>query len=235
MTVDQLMSKLESFGNEGTKRIYKNHGAPEPFFGVKIADLKTLLKGNKNNHELALQLYETGNSDAMYLAALMADKDKMTKEQLQSWMKKATWYMISEYSVGALAAESPHALDLARDWMQSEDEKTEAAGWAVYASYISLKDESELDLKEIEGLLDKVGATIHEAKNRVRYTMNGFVISVGGYISSLSKKALQISQKIGKVSVNLGDTACKVPFAPDYIEKMIARGSFEKRKKAVRC
>ena len=186
-------------------------------------------------HDLALQLYDTGNSDAMYLAALMADKNKTTKEQLQDWMKKATWYMISEHSVGGLAAETPYAVELAKEWMASNDEMIEAAGWSVYAGYISYVPESELDLKEVEALLDKAGKTLQDAKNRVRYTMNGFVIAVGGYVESLSEKALEISKKIGKVTVYLGKTSCKVPSAPEYIEKMVLRGSFEKRQKAVRC
>lgn len=234
-TVDEIMAQLERLGSDSTKRIYKNHGAREPLFGVKIGDLKKLLKGNKNNHELALQLYDTGNSDAMYLAALMADKNKITKDQLRVWMKKATWYMLSEHSVGALAAESPYALELAREWMASENEMTEAAGWSVYAGYISLVDERDLDLAEVETLLERAGQTLHDAKNRVRYTMNSFIIAVGGYVESLSEKALDISRKIGTVSVNLGDTACKVPYATEYIQKMVARGSFGKRQKMVRC
>mgnify|MGYP006287003063 CR=1 FL=1 len=235
MTRDEIMQQLEDFGNDGTKRVYMNHGAKEPLFGVKVGDLKKVLKKTRTNHELALQLYETGNSDAMYLAALMADENKITKEKLQEWIRQANWYMLSEHAVSALAAESPYALELARDWMKSDEEMIKAAGWAVYAGFISLKDESELDLQEVEKLLDHVGDNIHRAKNRVRYTMNGFVISVGGYVPTLSENAKEISKKIGKVSVNLGNTACKVPFAPDYIEKMVERGSFEKRQKAVRC
>ena len=55
-----------------------NHGAKEPFFGVKVGDLKKILKKTKKNHELSLELYKTGNSDAMYLAGLMADEKKIT-------------------------------------------------------------------------------------------------------------------------------------------------------------
>ncbi len=235
MTVNEMMRRLESLGNDTTKKIYKNHGATEPLFGVKISDLKTLLKGNKNNHELALQLYDTGNSDAMYLAALMADKNKITKEQLRAWMTKATWYMLSEHAVGALAAETPYAVELAKEWMASENEMIEAAGWSVYAGYISHVPESALDVSEVEVLLDTAGETLQNAKNRVRYTMNSFVIAVGGYVESLSQKAVKMAEKLGKVEVYLGNTACKVPAAPEYIEKMRARGSFGKRQKAVRC
>ena len=71
MQFQEIMQQLEQFGNETTKRIYKNHGAKEPLFGVKVGGLKKIVKKVKKNHELSLQLYDTGNSDAMYLAGLI--------------------------------------------------------------------------------------------------------------------------------------------------------------------
>ena len=44
MTLKEVMDALESYGNEQTKKIFMNHGAKEPFFGVKVADLKVLQK-----------------------------------------------------------------------------------------------------------------------------------------------------------------------------------------------
>ena len=36
-------------------------------------------------------------------------------------------------------------------------------------------------------------------------------------------------------TVDMGDTACKVPFIPDYIRKVEARGTIGKKRKTVRC
>lgn len=55
--------------------------------------------------------------------------------------------------------------------------------------------------------------TIHEERNRVRYVMNSFVISVGSYVSELTEEANQVRESIGKVHVDIGNTACKVPLA----------------------
>jgi len=40
---------------------------------------------------------------------------------------------------------------------------------------------------------------------------------------------------IGHVQVEMGKTACKVPFAPDYIKNLEVRGRIGKKKKTVRC
>ena len=63
MNLEEVMNYLESKGSEQTRKIYIKHGAPGNFYGVKVADLKPIFKKEKNNHQLALALYATGNSD----------------------------------------------------------------------------------------------------------------------------------------------------------------------------
>jgi len=64
-----------------------------------------------------------------------------------------------------------------------------------------MKPDNELDLATIKKLLQRVVKEIHSAPNRVRYTMNGFVIGVGGYIKELTKEAIETSKKIGDVYI----------------------------------
>jgi 3-methyladenine DNA glycosylase AlkD len=235
MTVDEVMRELEGFGNESTKKVLIKHGAQEPFFGVKVQDLKKIQKRVKKDHELSLALYETGNSDAMYLAGLIADEKEISKEELNKWADGAYWYMISEYTVPWLAAESNHAMELALEWIESEEERFAAAGWATLSSFAGIRQDEDLDLNLYSELLDRVSEEIHNAKNRVRYTMNGFVVATGSWIESLTEKSIKIGAQIGKVNVEMGGTGCKVPLIPEYIEKVKSRGSIGKKKKKARC
>ena len=91
MTVKEILNQLEQYGDERTKNTLMNHGAKEPFFGVKVADLKKILKHTKKNHELSLELYNTGNSDDMYIAGLMEDETQIAKEKLTDWVRKEYW------------------------------------------------------------------------------------------------------------------------------------------------
>ena len=65
--------------------------------------------------------------------------------------------------------------------------------------------------------------------------MNGFIISVGGYVEPLTDLAKMTARKIGKVVVEMGETTCQVPDALGYIQKMEARGSIGKKRKTARC
>ncbi|MBB3697787.1 DNA alkylation repair protein [Flammeovirga yaeyamensis] len=235
MDLNEVMDALYQFGNEGTKRIYMNHGAQEPFFGVKVGDLKKLQKKIKTNHQLALELYDTGNSDAQYLAGMIADPKLATKEELNDWAKGATWYMVSDYAVAGVAASSNDAWSLGLEWIQSDQEFICSAGWCTLAGYISIRNDDEIDLLKIEELLTFAENHIHEQQNRVRYSLNGFVIAVGVYIESLSEKAMEVGKNIGKVSVNMGKTSCKVPMAEDYIFKVRSMDRVGKKKKSTRC
>lgn len=102
MTANQLLKELAAFGSDQTKRIYLSHGAKEPLFGVKIGDLKKLQKRAGILYETALELWDSGNADARYLAALCADENRMTKRDLRKWAREADWPMLSEYAVAQL-------------------------------------------------------------------------------------------------------------------------------------
>ena len=65
--------------------------------------------------------------------------------------------------------------------------------------------------------------------------MNGFVISVGTYVKPLLKKAKAAAKKLGKATVNMGDTACKVPEATVYIKKVEDAGRVGKKRKTTKC
>jgi len=47
MTAKEILNQLEAYGDERTKNTLMKHGAKEPFFGVKVADLKKILKRTK--------------------------------------------------------------------------------------------------------------------------------------------------------------------------------------------
>lgn len=235
MNLKEVMKELESYGNEGTKKTLIKHGAKEPFFGVKVGDLKKILKKTKKNHELSLELFDTGNTDAMYLAGLMADETKITKTQLNKWVKGAYWYYLSEFAVPWVAAETKFGFELGLKWIKSKNEGIAAAGWATLSSQAALLDDADLDLEKYSELLDVVSEDIHNRQNRVKYVMNGFVIAVGSSIKKLTPKAKKVAKKIGKVDVEMGGTACKVPLATDYIAKVEKAKRVGNKRKTARC
>jgi hypothetical protein len=236
-TLQKVMDMLKSKGREKTRTTYARHGmGGERTLGVSVADLKVAAKGLKGQQSLALELYATGMMEAMYLAGMVANGAKMSKKELQSWAEGTGGFsMIFEHTVPWVTVESAYRRELALKWMGSKKEDVAAAGWRTYGGIVTTTADAELDLGEIEGLLGRVVKEIGGAQDRVKLTMNGFVISVGGYIVPLVDAAKKTAKELGEVGVDMGDTACKVPDAAAYIAKMEGMGKAGVKRKTIRC
>jgi len=227
ITVKEIMTQLESFGDANVKKILLKHGVKEPLFGVKVEHLKTIQKKIKKDYQLANELYHTNNADAMYLAGLIADDEKMTKDDLQKWVKAATSNNISEYTVPWVAAGSPYGFELAMEWINAKEEHIAAAGWTTLSGLVALKPDTDLDIPTIKSLLSRIEKNIDTAKDRERSAMNSFIIAAGTYITSLTKDAIATAKKIS--------TAAKLPDAITYINKAVDKGTIGKKKKTIKC
>jgi len=235
VTAAEIVKQLKPLGAESYKKILRNHGVPEPLFGVKIEELKKIQKRVKKDYQLALDLYDTGIYDAMYLAGLVADDLKMSKQDLTRWVEKANCSMLNEYTVAWVAAEGVHGRELALEWIESKKESVAASGWATLRSLVAVKDDKELDLAELKKLLLRVQKKIHTEPNRVRYTMNGFVAAMGSYVKALTDLALETAARIGPVIVNMDGTSCQVPDAAESIQKVQKRGAIGKKRMTSKC
>src|SRR5262245_59749685 len=175
MTYRELMQELKSLGSEQTRKTYKRHGIQGEIYGVSYAAMGTLKKKIKIDHELAGQLWKSGNHDARILATMIADPAKGVA-LVEEWVKDLNSYAICD-AVAAFAAQTSIDAKKVEKWMKSSDEWTASMGWTILARLARIdarfSDHSlEDDLKVIEG-------SIHTAKNWVRYSMNSALISIG--------------------------------------------------------
>lgn len=235
MNATEIVKQLEPLGKDTYKSTMLQHGVKEPIFGVKTEDLKKFQKRIKMDYQLALDLFNTGIYDAMYLAGLIADDLKMTKADLRRWLAKANCPALREYTVPWVAAQSKYGHELALEWIESDKEGVASAGWCTLSSLVSVTDDADLDMAELKSLLARVEKTIHKQPNRVRHAMNGFVICLGSFVKSLTDLAIRTGTKIGPVKVDMGGTACKVPYSPEYIQKVQKRRGIGKKRMSTKC
>src|SRR5262245_41101711 len=200
MNANQILAEMKPLGSESYKKmLVTNYNVKEPCFGVKIGDLKKIQKRIKKDYQLALDLYETGIYDAMYLAGLIADDAKMTKKDLQRWVDRATNCAVCSYTVPWVAASGSHGRELALKWIESKKPHVATAGWATLVSFVAITPDDHLDMAELRTLLKRVEKDIHNEPNDVRYMMNNFVIALGTYVKPLGDLALKAAEKIGEV------------------------------------
>lgn len=235
-TAGEILAALKPLGKESYKRVMtRNHGVSEPIYGVPISELKKFQKSIRKDNQLALDLYDSGVYDAMYLAGLIADDARMTEADLQRWAAKAVGGCLPGTTVPSVAAGSPAGPALAARWIQDADPRIASIGWATYSARLSVADDADLDLADIRRRLVHIRKSIHSAPDVVRYQMNNFVIAVGCYVASLTELALQTAQAVGPVQADLGNNDCQVPDAANYILKVQKLGRLGKKRTSAKC
>lgn len=222
MTLAETMRALERAGSAQTRKTYARHGIRGPMFGVSFATLKTLVKRIGVDHELALELWSTGNHDARTLALKIADPGRVTRTVLDRWARDFSAPGCLMY-VAALASESAHGPALARKWLASKGEQLRLAGWALAGQLASLEEGGD-DAWYAE-LVAQIERQIHTAPNLERDAMNRALIQLGGRSPELRRSAMAAARRIGKLEIDYGDTSCKTPDAAQYVEKMWAHAA----------
>ncbi|OPA13668.1 DNA alkylation repair protein [Bacillus cereus] len=225
MLLEEVMQQLEGYGTEQNRKTYKKHGAKEPLFGVSFANLKLLKKMIKKDHDLAVELWETKNMDAMTLATYILDPKKITTEQLNSWIQDVDYYCLMDVLMTSICT-SPIAIERMEEWTKSNDEWIGRAGWSLLAN-IAIKTKTLHD-DFFSPYLEEIKENIHNEKNRKKEAMNSALIAIGIRNEDLERQAIEIASEIGKIEVDHGATSCKTPDAESYIKK--ARERAEKKK-----
>jgi 3-methyladenine DNA glycosylase AlkD len=207
-------------GTDQNVKIYRRHGMGEDIFGVSFANLHLLQKQIKQDQVLAQQLWDSRNGDARYLAALIAEPERMTKADFQKWVRDLGSYGMCDL-FASVVGRSAFARELAEKWTTSANEWVGRAGWDV-VGVLAMQDLSLPDSYFLYNL-EQIGRSIHNAKNFTRHAMNNTLIAIGLRNATLKQAAQAAAKRIGKVHVDHGETGCKTPDAYGYIEKGFER------------
>jgi 3-methyladenine DNA glycosylase AlkD len=224
-TTQALLTELEAAGSAQTRKTYARHGIGEAQYGVSYAALNALEKQVKRekqparDHQIALELWASGNHDARVLATRLADPKQMDETRLNAWVRELDNYVLTD-AFSVLAARTPPAQPLAYRWIDANGEWIEATGWNVLGQLVL---DGTLPDADCQRLLPRIEQEIHDSKNRVGYAMNNVVIAIGARGGALAHDAIAAARRIGPVIVDHGQTGCKTPDAGPYIEKALAR------------
>lgn len=232
MEFTDVMKELESLGSEQTRKIYLNHGVDIPQFGVSIANSKKLVKKIKGRHDIGYKLLFSNNVDAMYMSQWVLDISKVTKLDLETIIDSTNYYMILDNLVALLAAKNK---DISKaclhDWIDHKNPRYRQTAYSMYSYMLGTYSNDELDVNHVKKTMEHVSKVIHDEENRVRYSMNGFMISAGTQFEELLELSKEYAEDIGKVKVFMGKTSCKVPYALDYIKKIESMNNIGKKRK----
>jgi 3-methyladenine DNA glycosylase AlkD len=222
MTLDDVMTQLEAWGSEKAREINGKNGAGENQFGVNLSNVRTLAKQIKSNHELALQLWETGNVEATLLATLIIKPKLLSADDLDEMIGTLTYFKTTDWFVGNVVQNSPHKIELGAKWRASSDEYIRRAGWSLLTEQI-LKG-SGVDLS---ATLDIIEAELKDAPYRTQEAMNHTLAEIGIHSPDYRARAIAIGEKLGVFKDYPVPKGCTSPYAPIWIAYGVEQQSKE--------
>lgn len=220
MKDQDVLRELEALGTEQNRRVYRRHGIGENQYGVSYANLRALRKRIKSDHSLARELWASENHDARVLATMIADPKRMNPAEMDDWADGLSNYVLAD-ELASLVARTPHARAKMEEWIRTDGEWTERAGWLLLA-HLAMKERALPD-EFFETHLVTIERDLSSSKNRVRDAMNSALIAIGVRNRALEAMAVASAGRIGKVIVDHGETSCETPDAIGYIRRAWSR------------
>ena len=81
-----ILAELAAQGSETDRAGMARYGIKvDDAYGVSVTVLRRMAKGLGHDHELALELWRTGNHEARLLAAFVDEPDRVDARQMESW------------------------------------------------------------------------------------------------------------------------------------------------------
>jgi 3-methyladenine DNA glycosylase AlkD len=220
MTVKEILAQLKSKGDAARRAHNVKAGAPDNQFGVKLGDLRTIAKKLKTDHELALQLWDTGNVEAQLLATLIIKPKALSAAELDKLTRSTTCAQVAAWLNSYVVAEHPDKETLRQKWMKAKDRWSARAGWHFTASRVNKGTADDLDLS---ALLDRIEKEMPKALPEIQWTMNNTLGAIGIHHPKLRKRAVAMGEKIGLYRDWPVSKGCIPPYVPVWVDAMVKR------------
>lgn len=219
MMLNETLAQLESLGHEKVRAQNSKSGAGTNQFGVLRGDVRKLAAKIKNDHELAIQLWATGNIDAQFLAILLIKPKDLSRDEVDGMMRSIDFAQVADWFISHIISKHPDKEILRQGWMADGDPWAGRAGWALTSERIS-KSPDGIDLP---ALLDRIESDMKDAAPVVQWTMNNCLAGIGIHFPEHRQRALAIGEALGIYRDYPVSKGCTSPFAPIWINEMVSR------------
>ncbi|NOT49610.1 MAG: DNA alkylation repair protein [Acidobacteria bacterium] len=199
MTVDEIITKLKSFGSpENVAGMVRFGIVTKKAFGVAAPDLKLLAKEIKketsDRHSLALDLWKSGIHDARAIAYLIDDPKRVTPKQMDAWARDFDNWAVVDGTCGHLFCRTAPAYEKAFEWSERDEEFIKRAG-IVLMAWLAVHDK-KADDEKIAEFLPILEKQSNDERNFVKKAVNWALRQIGKRNLALNKLAIEAAERI---------------------------------------
>jgi len=177
---------MSRYGMTSTKRL-----------GISVPDMRKIAKQNGKDHTVAMELWDTGIPEAQIVAALIAEPDKLTEEQMEHWVKDISSWDVCDQVCMNLFEKTPLAWNKIYDWSEREEEFVKRTAFSVIAC-IAWHDKNISNEKLIE-IFPLIKREATDERNFVKKAVNWALRHIGKKNIKLNKAAIKLAKEIKQI------------------------------------
>ena len=216
MTVSEVLALLDAERDERGMKNWEKLGSSTAgmrSYGIGLTRLRQLARRIGRNRELAHALWATDVYEARVLALLVDDPTRITRAQAEKQVEELAGGMLAYVfaSCDATLAKTPFVVELADQWVRSEDPVRRECGYGLLyeASKFSGKKapSEEFFLAHVERIADTIGTE----SEKVRLSMAAALMGIGKRSTVLKRAALKVARAVGPIEFTSASGECE-PF-----------------------
>jgi 3-methyladenine DNA glycosylase AlkD len=198
MQYEEVLKKLNSMSNPDAVKGMARYGInPKNNLGISIYKLRKIAKEIGKDHELALNLWNSGIHDARLLACFIEDPAKVTSEQMDTWAKDFDSWDVCDQACTSLFDLTPLAWEKIFEWAERDEEFMKRAAFSLIAGLaVHDKDAVNEDFERFSPIIKRHAI---DERNYVKKAVNWALRNIGKRNSSLNKRMIQLSNEILEV------------------------------------
>ena len=165
--------------------------------GVSVPDMRKIAKDAGKNHQLALDLWDTGVPEAMIVAGMVAEAEKLTEEEMEDWVVDINSWDICDQVCMNLFEKTPLAEKKIYEWSGREEEFVKRAAYALIAC-LAWHDKDAGD-DEFTKFFSLILAGSTDERNFVKKAVNWALRNIGKRNQALNEAAIRTANQIQKL------------------------------------
>jgi len=200
MRYNDIISKLQRLSNPQAVAGMARYGInPAKIYGVSIPNLRSIAKEIGTDHELALDLWNSGIHEARIIAGMIADPDRTTERLADSWVKDFDSWDVCDQCCMNLLRYTGFAYSKAVEWSSSDKEYVKRAGFVMMAC-LAVGDKKAGDEKFL-AFLPIIKKEAGDSRNYVQKAVNWALRQIGKRDAALNRKAIETAEEIQNMTV----------------------------------
>ena len=197
-TLDEVLDKLNKKAKSDQLEGMARFGiVGDQRMGVSVPDMRKIAKEIGKDHQLALELWDTGIPEAMIVAGMVAEPDKLTETQMEDWVVDINSWDVCDQVCMNLFEKSVYVEQKIYEWSEREEEFVKRSAFALIACLAwHDKDASDQAFTKYFPVI-KNGST--DDRNFVKKAVNWALRNIGKRNIELNQAALQVAREIQAV------------------------------------